>query len=224
MNKAIKCSSLDFLTIRPYALKNMAIMAAMIVLISIMNKDTMFPLMMCGMYGIILLSYPFVIGEKNNMDNFYGTLSINRGTIVRGRYIFCILFGIINVVMGVILCLGVNAVFSLNTSIGEILFAASIVFSIYIIMAAIQMPMYFKLGYSKAKFYAMIPIFVIPMVIGMLKPAVEGGGSIVEFGKKIAVIVDKNPGLSAVVVVAFALLLMEISMIISSKLYRDKDR
>lgn len=222
MEKTIKCCKLDFMMIKSYLVKNIILLLVISIFLSVMNKNVTMILGMMGIYGVMVLSYPFVLQEKNGIDNFYGTLSLNRKIIVRGRYLFTIGLGILSGVISLVSCIVLNKIMSFGMTIQEILFTAAIMFGIYIILASLQLPIYFKFGYTKAKMYAMIPIFLIPMVIVGGISLITDRSDLMEKMGQIGTMIENNPFASCIMVIAVVFLIMEISLIISSKFYEER--
>lgn len=222
MEKTIKCCKLDFMMIKSYLIKNIALLLVMSIFISVMNKNVIMILGMMGIYGVMVLSYPFVLQEKNGIDNFYGTLSLNRKIIVRGRYLFTIGLGILSGVISLISCIVLNKIMSFGMSIEEIAFTAAIMFGIYIVLASLQLPIYFKFGYTKAKMYAMFPIFLIPIIAVGGTTLIKDRPELIEKIKYIGTMIENNSLAFGVMIVAVVLLIMEISLIISSKFYEER--
>lgn len=222
MEKTIKCCKLDFMMIKNYLVKNIALLLVMSIFISVMNKNVIMILGMMGIYGVMVLSYPFVLQEKNGIDNFYGTLSLNRKIIVRGRYLFTIGLGILSGVISLVSCIVLNKVMNFGMTIEEILFTAIIMFGIYIILASLQLPIYFKFGYTKAKMYAMFPIFLMSMIVIGGTTIITERPELMEKINHLGIMIENNSLAVGVMVVAAVLLIMEVSIIISSKFYEER--
>lgn len=107
-------------------------------------------------------------------------------------------------------------------SIEEIAFTAAIMFGIYIVLASLQLPIYFKFGYTKAKMYAMFPIFLIPIIAVGGTTLIKDRPELIEKIKYIGTMIENNSLAFGVMIVAVVLLIMEISLIISSKLYEER--
>lgn len=91
------------------------------------------------------------------IDSLYTVLSIERKTVVSGRYLFTLVlnicFGLLAYAFSFIGSLLLQKEFNSN----EALMVTIVVFLVYSIIQAIQLPIYFKLGYTKAKFIAYLP-------------------------------------------------------------------
>jgi len=110
------------------------------------------------------------VGEKSGMDALYATLPIKRSHVVLGRYLFFLAFDIFFGFIACIILAGLQRIMSRVFDIKETLLLIIVMLMIYSIVQAIQLPLYFKLGYTKAKFLVYIPLAVFPLSIGLLSP------------------------------------------------------
>jgi hypothetical protein len=166
MNRALSFVRLDFLTVKPYlTLKNMLIFVGVALIVIVGNNSV------GGAIGILMAlaslyaSYPFAVGEKSGMDVLYATLSIPRKTVVLGRYLFALTLdvsvGLLAFGFSVIARVAVRKDFDM---IRELL-TVIILFLFFSIVQAIQLPIYFKLGYTKAKLLAYLPFVALPLAV-----------------------------------------------------------
>jgi hypothetical protein len=98
------------------------------------------------------------------MDALYATLSLSRKTVVAGRYLFTLALNLCAVLFSIALAIigtFVSRIFGLKIGTGEILLAGILLAAIFIAIQAIQLPFFFKLGYTKAKFFSMVPFVAI---------------------------------------------------------------
>jgi hypothetical protein len=155
---------LDFKTVKPYfTLKNLLIYAAVDVFLSVFSGTVQMSIGIGFMLGTLFIGYPFAVGEKCNMDALYVTLSLNKGMVVRGRYLFILVMNLF-AVLGSFVCatfgLFVTRMFGAFQSEngGNDPLALILVMSaIMIVIQVIQLPLYFKMGYTKAKFLSILP-------------------------------------------------------------------
>ena len=219
MNKILSFVRLDFITVKPYlTLRNLAIFVGVALIMIFTNNSGA-----AGATGVLMAfatlyaSYPFIIGEKSNIDILYTTLSIKRNTVVSGRYIFALtldLFaGLFTFLLSFILLVAMQKGFSAIESMAIIL----IFFLVFSIIQAVQLPLYFKLGYTKAKFLAYLPFIVLPLAIMAFSNA---------FGNVFLGLLEwlsANPLLTALVGAGIWLAIMAVSYKISLSFYRKRD-
>jgi hypothetical protein len=108
------------------------------------------------------------MSEKANLDTLYTTLSLPRRTVVRGRYVFALLLVLAGLIGGYIVAAALSLIrrqpFDPLLTLGE-LGLLCVVFSLVV---AAQLPIIFKLGYTRARFLAYLPMFgMIVVIIGL---------------------------------------------------------
>jgi hypothetical protein len=188
MNKLLAFVRLDFMSIKPYfPLTSLLIFAALALFLTRMSGGVSLSIGVGMMLGTIFVSYPFIVGEKNNMDALYVTLSVSRKTVVLGRYVFTLAIDLCTILAVLILSsCGLLAVRGLNiadgTVMGGVLTAADIA-ALVALMAftqAVQLPIYFKFGYTRAKFLRILPFAAIVAGYAALSEAKKGWPGSVE--------------------------------------------
>ena len=170
MNKLIPFVRLDFMTVKPYySVKNLLLYAAVALFMTLVSQNVSSAMGVGMMLGTMFVGYPFAVGEKSNMDALYATMSVDRNTVVLGRYLFTLLLNLCAVLfsyaLAVIGLLAANA-FGIGTGLDgpvtEVLTLIALTLSvIFMMVQSIQLPIYFKLGYTKAKFLSIIPFAAI---------------------------------------------------------------
>ena len=165
MIKALSFVRLDLLTVKPYLTKkNMFILILIpLVMMSSTRNYVVGIIMVLMIFAAMYTDYPFASCERYNLDVLYSTLSIKRNTVVLGRYLFnaalIILIGIYSFVASHIIFFIVGE----SINISELMIVIPVLLIAFSFIRAVQLPIYFKLSYSKAKFYAKLPILILPM-------------------------------------------------------------
>ena len=211
MEKVCKFAKLDLFMVKPYLKKYMLLLFAVSIPVIITTKNIYMMSFIAMFYGVIMVSYPFALSEKNNIENFYGTLSLKKRNIVNGRYIFTILSYIIMIVGNVILKQGLEY--------SELLFVLVTGFFMSLILVSLQLPAYFKLGYTKGKIFTYVPFFVIAIGVPLLGSLM---GESTEKFKAIAAYIENNPVMVSIFLILCGLLIFEISNIVSQRLYINR--
>ena len=161
MSKLNAFVRLDFMTVKPYFTpKNLLIFAGVALFISTMGGSVSSAVQVGLMLGTIFVSYPFAVGEKNGMDALYTTLSVSRKNVVLGRYVFTLAMNLCAVVFSLLLALAgllASRLFGNSPASSDALWATLALAAIFLIVQAMQLPIYFKLGYAKAKFLSILP-------------------------------------------------------------------
>ena len=161
MSKLSKFVKLDFFTVKPYfTVKNLLLYGAVVLFLTIMSADISAGLGIGMMFATMHTGYPFIAGEKCNMDALYITLSAGKKTVVLGRYIFTMLFNLCFVLAVFAFSIAVMLAYGIFGNGFQMAASSSLLLlmpALFMAMQAIQLPLYFKFGYAKAKFISMIP-------------------------------------------------------------------
>ena len=165
MNKLFSFVRLDFITIKPYfTIKNLLIFAVVAVFLTTMSGNISSGMGVGIMIGTLFISYPFAIGEKSNLDALYITLSLNRKTVVAGRYLFALTFNICAIIFSIFFAI-VGTVVTGATGLGmgtsDILLTGVLLAAVFIVIQSIQLPFFFKMGYTKAKLFSIVPFVAL---------------------------------------------------------------
>jgi len=175
MDKVLSFIRLDFITVKPYlTVKNLLIFVGVALIMIITNNSAGGAIGILMAFAALYVSYPFAIGEKSNIDVLYTTLSIKRKTVVLGRYLFALTLDIAVGLFTFIFSLGVLAVIQKDFGAIESLLTILILFIVFSVIQAVQLPIYFKLGYTKAKFLGYLPFIALPLVIVFFFNAFDG--------------------------------------------------
>ena len=223
MNKALSFIRLDFITVKPYlTVKNLCIFVGVALIMLIANNSASGAIGLIMASAALYASYPFAIGEKNNIDVLYTTLSINRNTVVLGRYLFALSLDILAGLSTFILSFVVLTIMQKDFVVIEVLSAIPILFLVFSVIQSVQLPIYFKLNYTKAKFIAYIPFVVLPLAIMTGSNFFNNAFSL----DKIVGLFEwftVNPLTTALVVGAIWLGIMLLSYKVSVSLYQKRD-
>jgi len=165
MSKMLSFVKLDFITIKPYlTVKNLIILLIVVTALSINNTAVGVLLGIVMAFALMYSSYPFAVGEKNDIDQLYFTLPMSKRNIVLGRYGFVIALDILSGIVACLFLFVLQTILQRAFSLQETLLTTLVLFVVYTFFQAIQLPIYFKLGYAKAKFLAYMPIAIFPLV------------------------------------------------------------
>lgn len=173
MTGALRVTKLDYLTMKSHYYSYLSLL---VVVLFFGFTGTSFIMMgiTVAWFMALIATNIFGIQEKNNLDRLYGSVSVSLKEIVLGRYVFVMLHHLIAFV-AVILIFGGFALYrSTPLTPADILVGFSLSFLGYSVITGIQMPMFFKMSYSKAKVLSMLPFFamtalvLIPTVVSSL--------------------------------------------------------
>ena len=219
MEKVCKFAKLDLFMVKPYLKKYMLLLFAVSIPVIITTKNIYMMSFIAMFYGVIMVSYPFALSEKNNIENFYGTLSLKKRNIVNGRYIFTLGTMIFFTILSYIIMIVGNVILRQGLEYSELLFVLVTGFFISLILVSLQLPTYFKLGYTKGKIFTYVPFFVIAIGVPLLGSLM---GESTEKFKAIAAYIENNPVMVSIFLILCGLLIFEISNIVSQRLYINR--
>ena len=223
MRKTISFVKLDFLTVKPYlTLKNLFLLVVVCVFVSWGNSSSSMVVGMVMMFGATYVSYPFAVGEQNGIDSLYASLPITHDTVVRGRYLFTIAVNLCAALLAFSTMLFASALFKKAFSLHETLLIVVITFFVFALVQAFQLPIYFKLGYSKAKFVAYIPLFCFPAIVLLLSSALERFNG-VEAAMLIFEWIFTHQAASAIICFALVSCGLYFSHLLSLKYYKKRE-
>lgn len=166
MSKTLSFVRLDFITVKPYlTIKNLLLFITMALIMTIGTDTSASAIGFLMVYAAIYVSYPFAVGEKNGIDALYATLSIKRSTVVLGRYLFALIVDVCAGLLAYVFTFLVMIVMQKNFNAEESFIVLLVVFLIYSVIQAVQLPIFFKLGYAKAKFLSYLPFIGLSLLI-----------------------------------------------------------
>ena len=164
MNGAFRIAQLDFFTMKSQAVLY-AIMVLIIVMFSIMDSSIIVSFITGAWFTALMASNIFIIQEKNNLNRLYGSVSVELKDIVLGRYIFAFSNYVISLVTVIAVSLIVSLFRDMFIDVANILLGFSLSLLIYSIITRIQMPLFFKMGYTKTKMWAVVPFLVVMLLV-----------------------------------------------------------
>ncbi|MCL2056117.1 MAG: ABC-2 transporter permease [Oscillospiraceae bacterium] len=228
MSKLKSFVGLDFVTVRPYfTVKSLLMYAAVAVFMSIISGSIASGAMIGVMYGMMFMGYPFVLGEKGNLDALYTTLSLDRKTVVTGRYIFTLTINLCAITaafalsaIGVMLASFILGSPEYGEITAEALWLLVAVAAAFFVMQSLLLPVYFKLGYTKAKFFTIVPLIALMAGYAAVSAFAKDSGIISGIIESISAI---NSGLFAVFAVLALCFVVFISYRLSLAFYMKRE-
>lgn len=175
MKNYLNFIKLDLITIKPYiTIKNFLIFGISALLVMIGSKTSVTALGILMGFGTLYVTYPFAVGEKNGIDSLYIFLGIDRKTVVIGRYLYALVIDLSFCLFGFLLTRMITLILSIPFNLLESLAVMLVLFMFFSFSQMVQLPIYFKNGYSKARVSAYLPFLVVPVLFvlfGQLYPA-----------------------------------------------------
>ncbi len=207
---------LDLISIKPYmTLKNFLIITFIAILYMYIMDSPVITISVAMLFGIIFSSYPFLLGENSGIDGLYRIFGLSSGEVVIGRYLIAAILFVLVSIFGIFYYIVIALIKHIPIG-NDIFFMIATNFVIFALMVSFQYPIYFKYGYTKAKTFALIPIFVIGilgMVLGYFKDYLKDIFQFVIFNTEIILV-----GLGIIVISAIFL-----SIKLSINFYKQRD-
>ena len=174
-----KITKLDFFTMKSQFIVYLSLIA--IVLMFGFMGSSITVLCITGAWFVALMSSNiFAIQEKNNLDRLYGSVSVGLKEIVLGRYVFILLNYLISFVAIIVIYCGFAMYQNKAIEPNDVILGFSLSFLTFSIITGIQMPLFFKMGYTKAKAWSLVP-FIAVMALVVVPSFVSSLSSIIEF-------------------------------------------
>ena len=172
---------LDFMTVKPYfSSKNMLVYTSLAVYFAIVSGNIGSSIGIGLMLATMNIGYPFALGEKNNMDALYTTIGADKKTVVMGRYIFSLLLNV-----GAVLFMAVfwyitsaimNSLGDFEGILADTVGATLALSAVFVFVQSIQIPMFFKFGYARARFFTVFPLLMFSALVTSFIMNAQGNG------------------------------------------------
>jgi len=173
MNDVLKTARLDLRVVTPYR-KQALMMLVFAPLLGFAPRDPAAILPISVVYTSMLVSYPFSIGDKYDLATLYGVLPVGRSQIVLGRYVFALALFPVLVAGGLLLTVAAAPILDATITGTDLAMLAAVSLLLFSLVVALQFPIYFWLGYTKARLVAMLPFVVLVAVIVALGSVLDG--------------------------------------------------
>lgn len=180
MSGFIKMTKLDFITMKSQFWAYVSLLLIM-VLFWMMGSSVIILCVSASLF-VALFSYTiFSLQEKNKLDRLYGSVSVTVKDIVLGRYIFAFLNFLLSLLAIIVLYL-VTALFQNEVlQINDIAIGVSLALLFFSVVTGVQMPMFFKMGYTKAKIWSLVPFVAATILIILARPLLYSLSGIIKF-------------------------------------------
>jgi hypothetical protein len=203
---------LDYLTMKS---QHFFLVAAFIMVYMCMVGSTAF--VMClnaGWYSALFASIIFSVQEKNNLNRLYGSTSISQKDVVFGRYIFLFLMYAVSIILGMVCYSLVMLLKNRVPDFSNITAGICLSFFVFSIIIGVQSPMLFKLGYTKARVWSMLPFIGIMFLIVVPFEIVSSSG--------ISEYLRTNQSILMICCVIVSCIILSVSFRASVALYRKR--
>ncbi|PPF43357.1 hypothetical protein C5B85_13610 [Pseudoclavibacter sp. AY1F1] len=109
----------------------------------------------------LILSAPFLGDERDRLDTLYGVLPISRSTVVVGRALSVLLFGLAAVAVATAVTFVMAWVRNRELAPELLIVSYAAAFAIVGLAVGVQLPVLFRVGYTRGRFMVYVPVIVI---------------------------------------------------------------
>lgn len=177
MSNSLKMARLDYFTFKSQ-IAAYATLVLMIIMFSVMGSSFATLSITVSWFTALLSTNIFAIQEKNELERLYASLSFSLKNIISGRYIFMFANYILAMIVSIFIGMVVSFLQNRNVDYADIILSICISLFAFIMITGIQIPIFFKSGYTKGRVWCMIP-FVLVMAICILPFFIDVFSSIV---------------------------------------------
>lgn len=105
----------------------------------------------------LVLSTAFLGDERGNLDTLYGILPVSRRSIVIGRTLSLVAYYLLAAAIATVVTYVVAAVRSETISVDLLLLLHAVALAIVGLSFSLQLPVFFRIGYARARYMAYAP-------------------------------------------------------------------
>lgn len=155
---------LDVLTVRPYG-RQVLLLGLAVACISVVGGPPVAVVAAGSVFAALVAAYPFAIGDKNELDSLRSVLPAARRTFVRARYAATV--GMYAVCLAVCtgLALATAAARGEPVDAAELGMVAALGYALFAVLAGLQLPVYYALGYPRGRVVAYVPLIVLSAAV-----------------------------------------------------------
>jgi len=162
MNGFLRIAKLDLFTLKSQYTAYLSLVL-IVVMFGFMGSSITLLGINVAWFIALMSSSIFAIQEKNNLDRLYGSVSVGLRDIVLGRYFFVFCNYLVSFLVVIVTHSGFmffqNGVLALEMM--DVLIGFSLSFLVFSCITGIQMPLFFKMGYTRAKILSFIPFIAV---------------------------------------------------------------
>lgn len=162
----------------------------------------------------------FSIYEKNNLGRLYGMLPLNRAQAVVGRYVYTLVFGLLNwaaaMALSIFIMLFVN---KSGTDSSTFIFFICFAFFYLCLFVGISYPIFYKYPYSKAYVFTTLPFYLIFILGLILSRNAATAGSLTQLLQYFT----DNSVMTWVFAIGFGLIILVVSCLLSVSIHKKNE-
>ena len=217
MTATFRMTMLDLRVLQAVARSLLGVSAVLAVMVWITAPT---PIMMVAVFllsATILAVDPFRAAERGHLDALYATLPLAREHVVAGRYLTALAVQVTSALAGLALGLVAAAVHGEPLQPGAVLTILVGGFAANAALLAVEFPILFALGYTRARWVTLTPILLI--CVAML----VGRGLGLNLTQLAELVQQPPPGAVILAVAVGSLGVLALSAGVSVRVYRGRD-
>jgi hypothetical protein len=109
----------------------------------------------------LMVSTPFLADERGRLDSLYGVLPVSRGAVVAGRTLALLAYGVVALAVAVATTVVAGMLRGTALPLETLLVAVAVAFAIIGLAMSLQLPVFFRIGYSRGRLMSMAPTLVL---------------------------------------------------------------
>lgn len=161
-----------------FAQRQMLLALALIVVVGIIIPVPGMAIIASAFVTSMMLSTPFLGDERDRLDTLYGVLPVSRRAIVVGRALSILLYGVVALIVATVATLGVAAVRGTMIAPELLAIAYAAAFAIVGLSIGVQLPVLFRVGYSRGRLMVYAPTILIVGAAWIAQAAGVIGGDV----------------------------------------------
>ena len=158
--RVISALKLDFLTARTALYLGFIFIVAGFG-VGIMTKQPMIGMVIIMVFSVFLAGTVFSSHERSHSERLYGVLPLKKSEMIIGRYLFATILGLVGIVFAGVIGYVDAHISSTTMNYTEFWAVLGLAYTYFCLAVAISYVVYFKIGFSKAYIFTMIPMVLV---------------------------------------------------------------
>jgi len=164
----------------------------------------------------LMVSAPFLGDERGHLDILYGVLPVSRGTIVVGRALSVFSYYLVASVIATATTIATEVAREGAISAEPLIIAHAVAFAFVGVSVAFQLPVLFRIGYSRGRLMAYAPAFLIAGLAWL----VQAVGATASIQRSLEGISVTTVGVAGVLIGIVGIIL---AVALSTRFYRSRE-
>ncbi len=173
MSNSVKMARLDYLSMK--SLRTLWVAVLIMVYFGFLNSTLTTMLITGAWFSALMSTSVFSIQEKHNLPRLYSSVSIALRDVVVGRYLFMLVFYAVLLFIGVAGYIAFSFILTRAISFTDALPGIALSLLLFSVITGIQTPLFFKFGYTRARFLSLIPFVLMMRLMSVSCDSTVGG-------------------------------------------------